>query len=706
MATPKMNVLVYSGSGSTTESVRHCLYTLRRLLSPTYAVIPVTGDIIVKEPWTATCALLVMPGGADLEYCRTLNGDGNRRISQYVNRGGSYLGFCAGGYYGSARCEFEVDDPKMAVVGDRELAFYPGICKGLAFAGFVYHSEAGARAAEVKIEKSAFPDVKEEVADTFKSYYNGGGVFFDAKKLANRGVQILASYTEELHVDSGEGAAAVVYRKVGEGHVVLTGPHPEFAPNNLAKTPSIPSFSEAIDQISGTNSTRIGFMRLLLQKLGLKVNEEEQVVPSLSHLHLSAQSATEVSDLLATWAEVVTVVDGEDYINGQNDVFHIGKYDAAWGMSGLQKAVEVVADTLPTSDSGKEPIKDQKKDDDTTKSILERVEYTSKASPDQILEYNKIIKHIIPHEKSHPSSCDTPSFRHDAYYANLSFYHTKLSVPSPSFGTQLLYGEVVTSTNTLLEKNPTVLSHLPTGFTLTATTQLAARGRGTNVWVAPPGALMFSTVMHHPLSLNQTAPVVFVQYLAALAIIRGIKQYAPGYDRMPVHLKWPNDIYASLPGSAPNTFVKIGGILVNSSYSGSAYTLVCGIGLNLSNALPTTSLSLLASALTPALNAPTVEKLLASILAQFEALYSTFLQRGFDRALEEEYYACWLHTDQIVTLETHGGVRARIKGITRDWGLLLAEEVGWEDRGTGKVFALQSDSNSFDFFKGLVRRKV
>jgi glutamine amidotransferase-like uncharacterized protein len=30
-----------------------------------------------------------------------------------------------------------------------------------------------------------------------------------------------------LHVDAGEGAAAVVYRKIGEGHVVLTGPHPE-----------------------------------------------------------------------------------------------------------------------------------------------------------------------------------------------------------------------------------------------------------------------------------------------------------------------------------------------------------------------------------------------------------------------------------------------------------------------------------------------
>jgi biotin--protein ligase len=170
----------------------------------------------------------VFPGGADLGYCRTLNGEGNRRISRYINSGGSYLGFCAGGYYGSSKCEFEVDDPKMAVVGDRELGFFPGICRGLAFAGFQYASEAGARAANIKINKTTFANADDTVSDHFKSYYNGGGVFVDAEKLESRGVQILASYTEDLHVESGAIKAAVVYRKVGEGHAILTGPHPEY----------------------------------------------------------------------------------------------------------------------------------------------------------------------------------------------------------------------------------------------------------------------------------------------------------------------------------------------------------------------------------------------------------------------------------------------------------------------------------------------
>ena len=57
---------------------------------------------------------------------------------------------------------------------------------------------------------------------------------------------------------------------------------------------------------------------------------------------------------------------------------------------------------------------------------------------------------------------------------------------------------------------------------------------------------MFSTVIRHPMSSMATAPVVFIQYLAALAIIEGIKNYDKGFQRMPVKLKWPNDICKSI----------------------------------------------------------------------------------------------------------------------------------------------------------------
>jgi biotin--protein ligase len=459
-------------------------------------------------------------------------------------------------------------------------------------------------------------------------------------------------------------------------------------------------------------------MRLILQKLGLNVNEQEQAVPSLSRLHLTSHKSADVASLVAEWAEMLIVVDGEEYIQGGNDVFRIEKEDSVWGVKELKRAVSAVSEKLPTlatisqqtpdiqEQGSGEGASDKEKPKTKEEEIKELIEYTASSSFDQILDYDKVIKTVVPHDKALPSTKDMP-FHHEAFYANLHHYHTnKLRNPAAAFGRYLIYGEVVTSTNTLLEKNASLLRNLPNGFTMTATTQIAGRGRGSNVWVAPPGAMMFSTVVHHSFALSQSAPVVFIQYLAALAIIQGIKGYAPGYEKIPVKLKWPNDIYAQLPGSANNPVVKIGGILVNSSYSGSTYDVVCGVGLNLSNALPTTSLNLLAGSQNPPLKAFTPEKLLASILAHFESLYTTFCQTGFDRSMEGDYYDSWLHTDQIVTLESEGGVKARIKGITRDWGLLLAEELGWQDRPTGKIISLQSDSNSFDFFRGLVRRKV
>lgn len=210
-----------TGTGTTVESVRHCLFSLRRLLSPHFAVNPINSETIITEPWAPTCALLVMPGGADLGYCRVLNGPGNKIISQFVWNGGAYLGLCAGGYYGCGKVEFEVGNGEMEVVGSRELSFFPGTCRGAAFTGFAYASESGARASKLKIEKGTLGHV---ALEEFRSYYNGGGLFVDAEEY--EGIEVLARYTQDLSVTGGD--AAVVYCKVGSGGAVLTGPHPEY----------------------------------------------------------------------------------------------------------------------------------------------------------------------------------------------------------------------------------------------------------------------------------------------------------------------------------------------------------------------------------------------------------------------------------------------------------------------------------------------
>lgn len=407
---------------------------------------------------------------------------------------------------------------------------------------------------------------------------------------------------------------------------------------------------------------------------------------------------------------------GVEWIKGENDTFCLEQV-GRWNMAGMQSAV---TDVLPSA--VKDALPDNVKPTSASTAVQKENENPSSgatetdgvASADRTPDYNALTKHLVAHETALPDGKETPYFNHHAYYANLKIFASQESLdPETGWGTQLLYGEVVTSTNTLLEKNPSWLAHLPAGFTAAATTQVAGRGRGSNVWVSPHGSLMFSTVIRHPLALSATAPVVFVQYLGAMAVVQAIKNYDKGYNVLPIKLKWPNDIYALDPksltkeGDQRTSYTKIGGILVNSSYSGGDYTLISGIGLNVLNSRPSTSLSHLTAHY--GLPAFTLEKLLAAIIVHFEALYARFCRTGFDASFEDIYYGAWLHTDQIVTLEGEGGVKARVKGITRDWGMLIAEEVDREGRmkwGGGRRFEVMSDGNSFDFFKGLVRKKT
>ncbi|KAI9669702.1 MAG: biotin holocarboxylase synthetase [Alyxoria varia] len=815
MSTSRINVLVYSDSGSTPESIRHTLTTLRKHLHPHHAVSTITAKTLLDEPWPNSTALLVFPGGADLPYCRALNGAGNRRIRWYVEGGGRYLGLCAGGYYGSGRCEFEIGRKDMEVVGDRELGFYPGMCRGSAFQGFVYDSEVGTRAARVKVRKDRFAAVG-VVPEGFRSYANGGGVFVNPEKWKDRGVELLATYEDSLAVDAGEDPAAAVYCKVGDGAALLTGTHPEFSASNFSKKAKDmdPAVKRALEE---DDKLRESFIKAALLKLGLHINQDEDGgTLSLSPIHLSSNRAGAVAKVSAQLESNVEIVDGNEYVKAETDTFQIHRSSSTWSMSKLTRAAIEALSTKSKEENS----------NDTEKPSEEGADPSEKQTD--------LVKTIVLHEDGSPSAQDTPYFNHSTYFSALSVHtpanddhHNDNASDADiiSFGQHLLYAEVITSTSTLLEKNPKLTNHLPAGTTLTATRQLSGRGRGSNIWLSPAGSLMFSTVFTHPLALNTTAPLVFVQYLAGMAVVEGIQSYVSPdgddssghtrskernrnvYENVPVKLKWPNDIYALAPTSDNSTatttepqkkkkkqsqYTKIGGILVNTSYTSGEFVVILGIGLNVSNTAPTTSLNALVQVMNgdeaekgqaavvrenvagrPSATArdddkPHTEKegeqekqhrqvppfapepLLAAILSRFRHLYAHFRKHGFDSHLEQQYYSHWLHSGQVVALDedaaadvrdagagagatptgASGETRARIKGVTRDWGLLLADEVvevdvgadgidggdggiheatagdGRRYRNTGKTFALQSDSNSFDFMKGLLKRKV
>jgi biotin--protein ligase len=148
-------------------------------------------------------------------------------------------------------------------------------------------------------------------------------------------------------------------------------------------------------------------------------------VPSLSKIHLSSLHHTEASEILCSFDEIITKDNGEDYIRGDNDLFHLEKPDSRWSLAALSEALS----------SDFEASKKK----------------TARGSPDPTADYSHIPKRIVSHEEAWPEPKETPYFNHSVYYSSLREFRAK-EPEAETWGDVLMYGEVVTSTNTLLEK--------------------------------------------------------------------------------------------------------------------------------------------------------------------------------------------------------------------------------------------------------------
>ncbi|CAN6271539.1 unnamed protein product [Urochloa humidicola] len=258
------------------------------------------------------------------------------------------------------------------------------------------------------------------------------------------------------------------------------------------------------------------------------------------------------------------------------------------------------------------------------------------------------------------------------------------------FGRWMLWSPRIGSTQDLIAQN---FAKLPVGVVCVADVQFKGRGRSKNVWESPAGCLMFSFTSQ----MQDARKLPLMQYVVCLSMTEAIKELcrARGLPELDVRIKWPNDLY--LKG------LKVGGILCTSSYEPKVYNICTGIGLNVDNEKPTTCLNAAlqeANVISPRLKR---EDILAHFFNKFENLFEIFSNQGF-QALEEQYYNSWLHSGQrVVVQDAHEGQSVSsvvtIQGLTTT-GYLYA--IG-ED---GKSYELHPDGNSFDFFTGLVRRKM
>ncbi|KAI8888267.1 class II aaRS and biotin synthetase [Backusella circina FSU 941] len=660
-----MNVLLYNGNGTSPHCVKQTFLTLKRALGHAYDIIKVDAATLSTEPWEETCSLMVMPGGRDSPYCEDLDGAGTDKIRRYVENGGHYLGLCAGAYFGAKEIEFEVGTPYQ-VKGPRQLGFFPGLVRGCMYPGFKYNSDQGARAVQVKVSREILDSLPSGYPQAFKSYYNGGGYF--VKVNGSDQVKAICHFTEKGLASDDEEAIAGVECKVGHGTAVLLGIHPEFdiTLEELEDNQNRDAIkAELIESYPYCQE----FLRTIFSKMGLKVliEKSQTEVPALTPIYLSTITGELLEAVKGKMKKEIDVATG--LLCDTNDIFHIaemGHQDAEAIVSQMEKlSVEREADEKPpvlqilypaaTIGSDKVPV-------------MPPPSWTPLFSPETFFNALKT--------------------RRQQEWGGGSWY---------SLGNALFYTDVITSTQTVLDKNYTFAQTLPTGLVCVATNQVAGRGRGRNAWVSQSGALQFSFIVRHSLKLSH-APVVFLQYITAMAIVESIRT-RKGYEEVPLRVKWPNDVYADLPDQG---LKKVSGLIVNSSFLQDEFLLVIGCGINLNNAHPTVSINEIIRQHNPALAPLKREEMLADVLVTFEKMYNEFCEKGMGSWFLDMYYRRWLHSDKLVTLTTHDNERVRIIGITSDYGMLEAVSVD----NPRKRFTLQPDGNSFDMLKGLITKKT
>ncbi|KAI0822378.1 class II aaRS and biotin synthetase [Trametes gibbosa] len=664
-----MDVLVYSGPSTSPPSLSHTLTALRAVLLPHYAVQPVAHQSLAAHPWTATCALLVIPAFV-AGTSGAIQPAAAAAVQKYAERGGKVLVLGTDVRVRESRARVSISAGIESV--------------SLADQGLLTLTDGGARlnfsVMPTKASGEAIVGVPATLTLADGSSVGplirppGAAIDLSDAASADRPT-VLANY------DTSDESRAVagVKTRIGDGAAIFWSAHLEYSLREEIASSILCKHNPFTPQELATREEgRVRVLRESLAALGLTLPARGSAVPRPSPQVLTGApwrpgivrrilEGLDITDLETTSDKGVEIKDS-------NDAFIIHPASASSTVFGIDQAEGYVNEDPAT--------------------------------------WNP--KHVVAFEGGGlPARELVPRFDLKTYYTALEDAR-KVQDLSENYidegwgmGEALLYGDVVTSTQTMLDKNTALLTTLPTPLLSLASSQLAGRGRGGNVWLSPPGCLQFSLLLRTSLSALPGPKIVFVQYLLALAVAEACRDATVlGEDGARVRIKWPNDIYVEIPGSGERK--KIGGILVNTSFSAGRVELVIGCGLNVLNPPPIASLAQL---LPPGSERhPTMERTLAAIMAHFERMWTAFVAaRGSFAPFMDLYLDRWLHSDQLVTLTTVTPPRkVRIVGLTPDHGLLrtLPERDGWGGGQGTEYIDLQPDGNSFDLMAGLIKTKT
>lgn len=237
--------------------------------------------------------------------------------------------------------------------------------------------------------------------------------------------------------------------------------------------------------------------------------------------------------------------------------------------------------------------------------------------------------------------------------------------------------EEIDSTNT--EARREALQGAVEGLVVTADAQTAGKGRRGRSWESKAGDNLYFSMLLRPELPVAKAPMVTL--IMALAVAKAVEQFCG----LKPAIKWPNDLVLSRK--------KICGILTEMHMSdGQIEDVIVGTGINVnqqvfSDELADKATSLLLEVDGEMWNAGQgkrleckkmdKEKLLHTVLNEFESLYNLFIEVQDLSFLQEEYNERLINKNkEVLVLEPGNEYHAVARGINSEGELLVEKEDG------------------------------
>ena len=235
------------------------------------------------------------------------------------------------------------------------------------------------------------------------------------------------------------------------------------------------------------------------------------------------------------------------------------------------------------------------------------------------------------------------------------------------FGRRLLWYAEITSTNDVAASLADAGAE--EGTVVAADAQTAGRGRQGRVWVSPPGAGLYVSIVLRP--WRDVASLLTLA--AGVALSEGIEA-ATG---LATHVKWPNDVYVSDR--------KLAGILAEAGSSGAGlHHVIVGCGINVLPAAFPPEIARRATSIESELGRPIDRGLvLAECLASLAARYADLQARRASAVVEAWRRRAALTFGRAVEWDANGAVRRGVAENIDDVGALLVRT----DAGVARVLA-------------------